>query len=102
MSSLNNSNKIYQKDNSQIKIYSNSKININSNPTEKKRNFSPFNQNQNLSQNKNVLFTKQEEPERDSLGGGSRVNTKTGSMLNFGAGGGSKMNDNLSVVSRYY
>ena len=34
----------------------------------------------------------------DSLGGGSKINTKTGSMLNFG--GGSRVPDNVSVMSR--
>lgn len=34
----------------------------------------------------------------DSLGGGSKINTKTGSMLNFG--NGSRIPDNLSVISR--
>lgn len=51
--------------------------------------------------NSNILLEKKEKSIRESLAGGSRVNTKTGSMLNFAGGEGSKMHDNMSMISRY-
>ena len=73
----------------------------------KKRNFSPLPNNKIYIQNKEQLFKNQQvethaskQEENDSLGGGSQINSKTGSVLNFG--GGSRVADNMSVLSRYY
>ena len=83
---------------------------------ERKRNFSPIESKKMMSNqifkrpNEVVNVTKNnlsgqkiinpslKQNTNDSLGGGSKINTKTGSMLNFG--GGSKIPDNLSVISR--
>jgi hypothetical protein len=84
----------------------------------KKRNFSPieshkkiipnqiFNNNKesnniqrsNIDGGKKIIRPSNTQNTNDSLGGGSKINTKTGSMLNFG--GGSRIPDNLSVISR--
>jgi hypothetical protein len=91
---------------------------------DKKRNFSPIGNQRQLMTN-NQLFQKEEKKvinvtqnnlnqsspkpiqvqgkrrdseANDSLGGGSRVNTKTGSVLGFG--NNSRIPDNMSVISR--
>ena len=94
----------------------------NKNTLEKKRNFSPITGGQ-LPIKTNELFPKKKtynmarnnlnqshKPKanylkdssqniEDSLGGGSKINTKTGSMINFG--NSSRIPDNLSIISRY-
>ena len=71
----------------------------------RKRNFSPIataniNKNaQKLFEPKNMKAADSKE-ENDSLGGGSKINVKNGSLMNFG--GGSRMADNMSVMSRYH
>lgn len=70
----------------------------------KKRNFSPIQSGQ-INQNGQKLFEqnlkKAGEPkeDNDSLGGGSKINVKNGSIMNFGAG--SRIADNMSVMSKY-
>lgn len=93
--------------------------NLPNSKQERKRNFSPIGGQQHAgpsqifkktkntinvtrnnlggSQGKNISDQKAEAA-GDSLGGGSKINTKTGSMLNFG--GGSRIPDNMSVMSR--
>lgn len=99
---MNSSQKNSHHESSQVKIYSQSKQSSNVRLTEhKKRGTSPYKSSQANLNNQNILVEKKEKSIRESLAGGSRVNTKTGSMLNFGIGEGSKMNDNMSMVSRY-
>ena len=90
------------------RIHTKKKMQEKSAPKEeqaRKRNFSPI-ASANINKNGQKLFEskkmKTAEPieDNDSLGGGSKINVKNGSLMNFG--GGSRMADNMSVMSRYH